>query len=107
MVLARVLLILLPRLQTLTLSTYSTTSHPAAKVNLFVYCSRRVAIYHPANPLLRPFREYLHVYEIGTQHKSMVVESQIRVLNLPLTISNEGDAGGMEFFDSPEIRDRC
>lgn len=53
------------------------------------------------------FGNITHTYEIGTQHKRMVVESQIRVVNLPLHISSEGYSGGMEFYASPEITDRC
>lgn len=53
------------------------------------------------------FGNITHTYEIGTQHKRMVVESQIRVINLPLHISNEGYSGGMGFYASPEITDRC
>lgn len=64
----------------------------------------------PATRLIRfsdLFGNITHVYEIATQHKRMVVESQIRVINLPLSISNEGYSGGMEFFQTPKIKDRC
>lgn len=64
----------------------------------------------PATRLIRfsdLFGNITHVYEIATQHKRMVVESQLRVLNLPLYIPNEGYSGGMDFYDSPEITDRC
>ena len=53
------------------------------------------------------FRNVTHVYEIGTQHKRMVVESNIRVMNLPLVLPNEGYSGGMDFFQDPGIQDRC
>jgi transglutaminase-like putative cysteine protease len=53
------------------------------------------------------FGNITHTYEIATQHKRMVVESQIKVMNLPLVIPNEGYSGGMDFYSSPEIRDRC
>ncbi len=64
----------------------------------------------PATRLVRfsdLFGNVTHVYEIGVQHKRMVVESLVRVVNLPLTISNEGYSGGMGYFNSPEIKDRC
>ena len=64
----------------------------------------------PATRLIRfsdLFGNITHVYEIATQHKRMVVESQLRVLNLPLHIPNEGYSGGMAFYDSPKIKDRC
>jgi len=64
----------------------------------------------PATRLTRStdaFGNITHHYEIATQHKRMVVESQIRVLNLPLLISNAGYSGGMEFFATPEIRETC
>jgi transglutaminase-like putative cysteine protease len=60
----------------------------------------------PATRLTRstdPFGNITHTYEIGTQHKRMVVESQIRVINLPLHISNAGYSDGMEFYDTPGI----
>lgn len=60
----------------------------------------------PATRLTRStdlFGNITHNYEIATQHKRMVVESQIRVLNLPLFISNEGYSGGMDFYSSPGI----
>lgn len=53
------------------------------------------------------FGNITHTYEIATQHKRMVVESQIKVVNLPLAIPNEGYSGGMDFHNSPEIEDRC
>lgn len=55
----------------------------------------------PATRLSRStdaFGNITHTYEIGSQHKRMVVESQIRVRNLPLFITNEGYSGGMDFF---------
>ena len=53
------------------------------------------------------FGNVTHVYEIATQHKRMVVESNIRVENLPLVLPDEGYSGGMEFYASPGIMDRC
>lgn len=64
----------------------------------------------PATRLIRfsdLFGNITHVYEIATQHKRMVVESQLRVINLPLFIPNEGYSGGMDFYNSPDIKDRC
>ncbi|MEP2775783.1 MAG: transglutaminase family protein [Luteolibacter sp.] len=64
----------------------------------------------PATRLIRfsdLFGNITHVYEIATQHKRMVVESQLRVMNLPLYIPNEGYSEGMDFYDTPEIKDRC
>ena len=63
----------------------------------------------PATRLSRStdhFGNITHDYEIKTQHKRMVVESQIRVLNLPLSISNEGYSGRMDFFGSSEITEK-
>jgi hypothetical protein len=37
----------------------------------------------------------------------MEVESQIRVLNLPLFIPNEGYSGGMAYYATPGIKERC
>ncbi|QTN31607.1 transglutaminase family protein [Akkermansiaceae bacterium] len=53
------------------------------------------------------FGNITHAFEIGTQHRRMVVESQIRVINLPLHIPNDGYSGGMGFFRSPGIVERC
>lgn len=64
----------------------------------------------PATRLLRfsdLFGNITQIYEIAVQHKRMVVESNLRVMNLPLVISNEGYSGGMEFFEIPDIKDRC
>lgn len=64
----------------------------------------------PATRLVRfsdLFGNVTQVYEIAVQHRRMVVESLLKVSNLPLEISNKGYSGGMEFFDNPEIRDRC
>ena len=64
----------------------------------------------PATRLIRfsdLFGNVTHVYEIGVQHQRMVVESLLRVKNLPLHITNEGYSGGMDFFDTPKIKDRC
>lgn len=64
----------------------------------------------PATRLIRfsdLFGNVTHVYEIGVQHKRMVVESLLKVSNLPLVITNEGYSGGMDFFDDPKIKDRC
>ncbi len=64
----------------------------------------------PATRLIRfsdLFGNITHVYEIGVQHQRMVVESLLKVINLPLFIPNEGYSGGMEFFDAPDIKDRC
>ena len=64
----------------------------------------------PATRLIRfsdLFGNITHVFEIATQHKRLVVESQIRVINLPLHISNEGYSGGMDFYESSDIKERC
>ncbi len=64
----------------------------------------------PATRLIRfsdLFGNVTHIYEIGVQHRRMVVESLLKVVNLPLIISNDGYSGGMEFFKDPKIRDRC
>ena len=63
----------------------------------------------PATRLTRSadgFGNITHHYEIGTQHKRMVVESQIRVRNLPLFITNEGYSGGMGFYGIPGIAEK-
>jgi transglutaminase-like putative cysteine protease len=64
----------------------------------------------PATRLIRfsdLYGNITHVFEIGTQHRRMVVESQLRVINLPLRIPNEGYSRGMDFYQIPEIMDRC
>ena len=64
----------------------------------------------PATRLSRftdPFGNITHTYEIATQHTRMVVESQIRVLRMPLRISDAGYSAGMDFFRSPDFTENC
>lgn len=92
------------------ITSNANTAHLVPRDFLFQKTLGSVVKVLPATRLTRStdlFGNITHVYEISTQHKRMVVESQIRVLNLPLHITNEGYSGGMDYYDSPEITDRC
>ncbi|WP_411827002.1 transglutaminase family protein [Luteolibacter sp. AS25] len=53
------------------------------------------------------FGNITHHFEVTAPHTRLEIESSVKVRNLPLKISNTGYSGGMEFFNAPEIQERC
>ena len=83
----------------------SNTLHLEPRDFLFQKTLGSVVKVFPPTRLLRfsdLFRNVAHVYEIKSQHRRMVVESDIRVQNLPLIVPNDGYSGGMEFYKSSQ-----